>query len=474
MTLISRRLFLGSAPCAALWSSASPAWAQSSATFTPEQFGARGDGVSDDSDAFAALAARVNAVGGGEIQLRRTVYRVGRQGRPARPGSDYSFEPVPILQIRGCTRPVVIRGNGAVLRCGPGMRFGTFDRLSGRPVHRSLPNYRRGELATPYLAMIRIEGCSGPVEISDLELDGNVGQWLIGGPFGDVGRQIHAYGLALYNNRGSERIARVYSHHHGLDGLLIDGFDGPRPVGSLIEQSRFEYNGRQGCSLVGGRGYDFRDCRFAHTGKSKVSSPPGAGVDIEAEGGKRVRNLSFVNCAFVDNSGPGLIADSGDSEGASFAGCSFIGTTSWSAWPNRPGFRFSGCNFVGALSNAFGHADPGRAARFEDCVFKDDPALSPTGQVYGGENRSRPIADLSTSRNVRFDRCRFELTRDSVLPWSTAAIYGDCQMRQTSALPSYPRGTYEGRTVIAGPAQLGGSTIRGEVILNGRLLRGRI
>ena len=39
---------------------------------TPERFGAKGDGVSNDTVAFAALADEVNRRGGGTVVLRKT------------------------------------------------------------------------------------------------------------------------------------------------------------------------------------------------------------------------------------------------------------------------------------------------------------------------------------------------------------------------------------------------------------------
>ena len=475
----SRRSLLhaGGPVAAGLWLAlAFPArGAAQSSAITPEQFGAKGDGRADDSDAFAAMAALINARGGGEVVLRRTIYRVGRQVQAGRNGAPYAFEPAPILELTGLGGPLVIRGNGAVLRCAPGLRYGTFDPVSGTPTDHPMPYIRSGELATPYRAMIKIENCRGPIEIGDLELDGNLDRWIIGGSYGDTGRQIQATGLMLINNRGPERIVGVHSHHHGLDGIMIDGFDGPRPAPSILEKVRSEYNGRQGLSIVGGLSYAFRDCRFAHTGRSKVSSAPGAGVDIEAEAGKRVRDLSFEYCTFDDNAGAGMVADSGDSEGAAFRGCTFIGATNWAAWPNKPRFRFDQCRFVGAITRGHGDADPARATQFHDCSFRDDPALSPSGKVYGGVNPDRPIADLPSNLNLLFNRCKFLLTHRAALPWTTNVTYADCEMSQASPNPSYPRGFYEGRTIISGMPNISGSLIRGELIVNGkRLPRGRI
>jgi len=435
------------------------------AAITPESFGARGDGTTNDTDAFAAMAAFVNARGGGEIVLRRATYLIGKQHRQM--GAQYAFGPARVMAFIGCTKPLVIRGNGARLLCEAGLRYGTFHPISGQPTRNPMPYAKPGELASPYRSMIRVENCSGSIDIRELELDGNVGRLFIGGQYGDAGWQIGTTGIELVSNSGPERLSEIHSHHHALDGLIINGLEGRNAAG-IIEDLVTEYNGRQGCSIVGGRSYTFTRCKFNHNGKSRVSSPPGAGVDIEAEAGKHVRELRFVACEFSNNSGAGLTADSGPSEGASFEHCSFVGTTSWTAWPNKPRMRFVACRFIGPIVRAFGDPDRDRACQFHDCTFRDDPALSPTGQVYGGSNPSRPIADLPDNPNVLFKRCRFLLTHQAVLPWTTnVVIFADCVLSQRAPAKSYPRGTFIGRNVITGNVDLYSAHIGGELILNG-------
>jgi hypothetical protein len=441
--------------------------AASAPVVTPEQFGARGDSRTNDTDAFAAMADFISGRGGGEVALRPTTYVVGRQILRGREG--YAFAPQPIMEFRRCVAPLTIRGNGARLHCADGLRFGTFDPATGRPTKHPQPHYGAGETASPYFAMLRVQECSGPIEIRDLELDGNLAGLQIGGPLGDTGWQIPCIGLHLVNNSGPERVRGLRTHHHGLDGVLIDG-PSERSSASVLEDVVSEHNARQGCSVVGGRNYRFVNCRFNHTGKAGLMSAPGAGVDIEAEGGKIVRSLRFTGCEFSNNGGVGMVADQGDSESASFERCSFIGTTSWGVWPNKPRFRFSACEFVGSIVNPQGNADPAQATQFLDCRFRDDPALSSTGEVYNAKDK-HPIADVPFGANVGFTRCRFELTHRAVLPWSAGGvIYTDCAMAQAESKIAYPRGFYLGRNSIDGPVDLYGSRILGELIVNGRVV----
>ncbi|WP_267414710.1 MULTISPECIES: hypothetical protein [unclassified Sphingomonas] len=434
--------------------------------FTPEAFGAKGDGRTNDSAAMARLARAVTNQGGGDIVFRKTTYLVGEQEYSA--AGLYFFPPNDIFRFGDCPHGLSIHGNGARLLCASGLRYGTFDR-DGRAVHYPMPYLGEG-LATPYMAMIDITGCTGPVSIVDIELEGPGDDLILGGSYGDTGWQIPATGLFLRNNSGSETIEDIYTHGHPLDGLQIDGLDADaNGVTRRFRKVVADRNGRQGCSLVGGRDYQFIACIFQRTGRGKVQSAPGAGVDIEAEAGKCIRRISFSLCRFVDNHGSGLTADQGDSEHVTFDGCTFIGTTNWSAWPAKPFMKFDRCTFAGAIVNAYGSEDPIRAAQFRACTFSDDTTVSPGHQLYGGTNKTMPLADLSGAKNVLFDHCRFIATR-GVLPWSVAAIYRDCTMRQGVQDIGYPRGRYVGTTTIKGRVDLYSSKIAGTLIVNGKVV----
>lgn len=441
--------------------------AEPGGALTPEDFGARGDGRTNDTDAFAALSAYVNGRGGGTVVLRPVTYIVGKHLPPTGGPRAFAFTPSPILHFTGCRAPVVVRGNGAVLRAEGGLRFGSFDPRSGRAVERGSNFFDRSFRASPYMAMIYAEQCSGGVDIRDIELDGNLAALAIGGHWGDLGWQVPGTGLRLADNSGPEIVQRVHSHDHPQDGMMIDG-PSQRVASSIIADVICEYNVRQGCSIVGGRNYSFERCRFRHTGKAGMRSAPSAGVDIEA-GKKTIRSLRFSGCEFSDNSGPGMVAGTGDSADAIFVSCTFIGTTRWSVWPNKPGFRFSNCLFVGSLVHAYGDADPNRAAQFETCRFRDDPALSPTGEVFGSSDKGQPVIRLAKSPNVRFAGCDFSLTGGALLPWTTNdVIYSSCSMSQRSSQLSHPRGTYLGTNRIDGNADVRGSIVEGTLVLNGR------
>ena len=468
-TTLDRRLFL-LAGAAGLAASAIPSAARAAGDFRPADFGARGDGRSDDTDAFASMSRAVVAAGGGRIILSRKTYMVGRQ-TPGRP-PQYRYEPSPIIDLEGLRSGVTIDGNGATLRANPGARYGSFDER-GAPLRPRMPFYDGRALASPYRFMIRVARSRGPVVIRNLKLDGNIAAMRLGGEWGDTGWQIPMTGVALIDNAGSELLADLELINHGQDGLLIDGPNAGAQTTRRIERVRAIGNGRQGCSIIGGRGYRFSACEFSRTGRGPVASNPGAGVDIEAEAGKQVRDIAFADCVFDDNMGAGMVADSGPSEGVSFTRCRFVGITNWAAWPSKPRFRFDQCLFVGAVVRAFASPNPALATQFVDCRFTDrDPASGRRG--YGADG-STPIVDLGGSHqaglNVAFVRCTFDLVHGGKLPWTAGTIYDSVTMNQASATPSYPRGVYRGRSTIRGPAVLASTRVEGEVTLNGRPVR---
>ena len=426
----------------------------------------------DNSRAFAAASAAINAAGGGTLLVPPGIYRVAAQRLVGRRGAGRAFHSADIIKIERCTRPVLISGKGATLRAADGLRYGSFDPQTGAP-HKpaSLPFYDRDFRTDPY-RMIEVNECRGAVRIEGFDLDGNMKAYVLGGEWGDTGRQLSAVGIMLQGNVGGVTIEGVTSHDHGLDGIMVVhhglGPRSPRYPITLIDVV-CDRNGRQGLSWVGGTELTALRCRFTRTGRGKVSSAPGAGVDIEAENSV-CRNGRFVDCEFSDNVGVGFLADQGDTANVRLERCTFVGTTAWSAWPRKPGFVFDDCLFVGAIVQTHGDPDPRRAVRFQSCRFRADRALSPTRAVYGST-----LADLGAgATNVLFTGCSFEaIIPEVALPWTPGDVrYDNCRFRQAGKVTSYPRGVFTGRCEIvsAGHVQLEGSRFAGHVTLNGRKL----
>ena len=200
-----------------------------------------------------------------------------------------------------------------------------------------MPNYNFAEVASPYRARVRRKTAAARFISKSWSSTDSLAALQLGGPYGDIGWQIPATGLRLLNNSGGETVIGIYHHHHALDGLLIDA-PVNRSTETALQDVVSEYNARQGCSVVGGSNFKFTDSRFSNAGRAILCSAPGAGVDIEAEV-KAIRNLSFSGCEFSNNKGAGIILNSGDTEGAVFENCRFIGTEAGP--PGRPSRSFN-------------------------------------------------------------------------------------------------------------------------------------
>lgn len=84
--------------------------------------------------------------------------------------------------------------------------------------------------------MIQIEHRTGAMDISDIELDGSLHSLRLGGPvatgMGPIGT-----GLALVENSGPGRLAKIHSHHQPQERIILkDAIDrtastvSPRPT----------------------------------------------------------------------------------------------------------------------------------------------------------------------------------------------------------------------------------------------------
>lgn len=393
--------------------------------------GAKGDGVSNDTDAFQKAAAMIQEAGGGTLVIPKATYIVGRQTHE--PGKHPYYRYEPIFEAKDLDG-LVIEGNGAVIRLASGLRFGSFDKETGEPYEPSSMPFLDHAYRVGVGNMIFVTG-SKNVEIRDLELDGNVSELIIGGQWGDTGRQIEAYGLRLFNNT-DVTVERVHSHHHALDGIIIGWRnlkESDPPTPHTLRGCVFEYNGRQGLSWVGGRGLKVYRSKFNHTQRATnqgepFGSAPGAGLDIEAED-SICRDGYFEDCEFLNNGGCGVVADSGDGGHTRFVRCLFWGTTSWSVWSNKPGLKYKDCTFHGSVVHAVGSDDPDLATQWTNCVFEDKP-WTDGKDAYGGF-----LAEINGKlKNVTFDGCSFIAHAKRTI-WCDGggARFNDCSFVHKSA-----------------------------------------
>lgn len=366
-------------------------------TINIEKLGARGDGVHNDSAAFRAAAKLIQEAGGGRLVIPRRTYLVGEQTHED--GKFPYYQAQPIFSVKNVDG-LIVEGKGATLRLKAGLRFGSFDKHTGQPFQPKPGRFTDRDYAARVGSMLQIHH-SRNILIRGLELDGNNGALVLGGMWGDTGRQLHAYGIELYNN-SNVAVENVHTHHHGLDGIAI-GYSGLKesdaPTPHTLINVVSEYNARQGLSWVGGRGLRAYRCKFNHTRRAAFGSAPGAGLDIEAENSV-CRDGYFEDCEFINNGGCAMVADSGDGGYTKFVRCTFWGVSNWSLWSAKPGLVYEDCTIYGTAVHGYSSPNAGLATRYVRCHFED--------KDYGtnGVYRSAAVIECaSVGDNITYEDC---------------------------------------------------------------------
>ncbi len=386
--------------CAAI--KVSSACAQSYIVKDIRSFGAKGNGNTNDHESFKKAAAFFNRRGGnGKLIISPGTYIVGKQifsagkaNQPAYYGENVlHFVNIKNFEIQGTSK--------CIIKYADGFKFGTFDPATGKPHEHGNNLFVIPTYAAYVGSCVYLENCND-VLVTDLTLDGNNNNLILGGFYGDVGRQLFHNGIFINSSRNI-LVNNLNVHHFGLDGIFVANIPAKEKDNIKILNSTFEYNARQGLSWVGGNSLLVKNCKFNHTGKSTFSSPPSAGVDIEAEVGP-VRNGVFESCEFVDNAGVGTLADAGDSRDCIFKNCTFWGATNWSVWVSKPGFTFTRCNFYGSFVHGYNSPDKKNATSFLNCTFED--------KLYNGkESYGYFLIESNNKKRVSFTSCKFVANR---------------------------------------------------------------
>jgi len=340
-----------------------------------QQFGAVGDGVTNDTDAFYAASLYTANNGGGVLNIPTATYIVGHQ--KLFPGAGYGVEK--LIRIENATSPVTINGNNATLRAANGLKFGSFNPTTGQAYFPPwMPFYGRN-YGTSSIIMFNLRGNSS-VSINNLELDGNSGNFDLGGKYGDTGWQLGSVGVMAYDNL-SLTVQNIYTHHHGSDGIIVGAYNlitSSRPQPAVLDSVISDFNGRQGLSWVGGNSLTVTNSRFTNTGQGILASKPGAGVDIEAENSIN-RNAVFDHCEFSNNFGVGVVADTGDSANILIQNSVIWGTKNWAVWPHKPYMAFVNDQIHGPIVHAYGSdTEPASATQFVNSTIDDY-----TSPIYG-------------------------------------------------------------------------------------------
>jgi len=389
-------------------------------------FGAVGDGIVNDQDAFKRASDFFNKrKGNGKLIIPFGVYKVGKQmvDTPKRfmSGIDViELNNVENFEISGVQNA---QQKMPLIKFCNSLYFGSFyssGKQFAHPICNATKDYYDYQNRADVGSIISLNNCIH-VSIRNLELDGNIENLIIGGCWGDIGWQLLHSGV--HTDHGSSlKLENIYAHHFALDGVTNSG-----TRNFELDSVRCLFNGRQGFSWVDGDSLYANKCQFSYNGRTRISSPPGAGIDIEPEQNHNISFARFYNCTIGFNQGCGLLMVSAPLlvRDMSFYDCNFIGAFNWSLWIPGHDLRFDHCNIYGNLVHTTPKSSVQRVSdipHFVNCYFSD---------VYDGVSTkmvSSYLFDLN-SENINLDSCKVHVLSRGIL-WHS----GDCV--QTDSLTS--------------------------------------
>ena len=229
-------------------------------------FGAVGDGATDDTVAIQNAFDAISTNGGTVSFVNGKTYMINGQY-------------LPIQTIFGGVKPksnTTLEGNNATLKV-------------------ITNNY------TGY-CVLNIASCDS-ITINNLNIKGDVSTHT--GSTGEFG-----HGIIIANST-NVRLYNVSSNDCWGDGLLSTNYSVGFATGNVEAYScLFNNNRRQGMSIVNMTNGVFVGCSFNNTGRTLATSPA-SGVDLEPGFvGAVASNISFISCNFYNNQSHGLIGGS--------------------------------------------------------------------------------------------------------------------------------------------------------------------
>lgn len=292
-------------------------------TVSVKDFGAVGDGVTDDYAAIQAAVAYINSQGGGTLVFPNGTYFVNHfiDTNPASPNGIQSFT------FANCNG-LVIDGQGSTVQ------------MKGGWVMTN--DYSIGPFSYSYKRSIGFyfSSCDN-MEIRNFSVDGGAATITRGAGL-NAENQSHGIGIEACYNVTCTGVSAKYCCTDGIYISSLSGAPGSK-ISKNVNFTRCQStnNARQGMSIVQMRRGTFTECTFSNIGASHTGTfggfSPSAGVDIEPNVNNledKTGDITFVNCSFANSDGYDFICSNATSTPypINFFGC-YFGTTDASAAP---------------------------------------------------------------------------------------------------------------------------------------------
>lgn len=413
-------------------------------------FGALGSGAND-TLALRRCSDFITANNGGAIYIPPETFLWGLQSLAGTTGLGYAYLHTTPFSFDGVTGAIAIHAAGATLKNVAGLKYGAFNPTTGAAASTTAGTINPDQRAQIGCAF-EFRNCTKVSVFGYPDLHGNITTATLGGcysadPADTTGIQLDHDGIVFV---GCDQVyAEIGSaDYFGRDGCQV-GYAGLTEASAekphVLNFRRAQYNGRQGLSYIGGNSLTINDFDFSHTGKSVVASNPGAGIDVEAES-SICRGLVLNNPFIFNNRGPGIVDATGDNADVTINGGKIVGTTTFSLWVVKPGWKINGTTVVGQVAHLYGDAtDRKKSTKVIGGSWSMNTADSPSGVVYAATDGWQFI-----DGPAEFDRVSFDAAASN-LPYSVSAQgvrYTNCTFKQTSTTTFSTQGIFDGLNVF--------------------------
>ncbi|MBK7849778.1 MAG: right-handed parallel beta-helix repeat-containing protein [Bacteroidetes bacterium] len=280
--------------------------------------------------------------------------------------------------------------------------------------------------------------------IKNLEINGNVDNYAVGGYFAADMAGINAESTGILIDGGSNNVVENCNvHHFGQDGIaIIQRATNNTSLNLSVRDSKFEWNCRNGASWDGGRGLTMINCDFNYNGFGPWGgTAPRSGMDAEYESANSIGSIlgygQFSNCRFIENRADGFVADKGGTSDEPFEhdlefyNCTFVSgafvdgngnyISGQSVRPDSRSMLFKCCDFYGWINEIYNdrsvkaYNNKGPGTKFFQCTFNEsytEPngitySHSKNGGICGGYEPMNPLIDILERKRILWDGCTF-------------------------------------------------------------------